>query len=133
MGAEISSLLWKTAMKNEKLTTDEYDALEQVGRGIKGDRVSACVARNTKRLSGLKLLSFSKDGRLSLTDKAQQELFLRRCISGLRAVASDPLTVLESEVAYFLGKKAHIVARTPEAGYDITDKGRASLADIDTL
>lgn len=120
-------------MKNEKLTTDEYDALEQVARGIKGDRVSACVARNTKRLSGLKLLSFAKDGRLSLTEKAQQELFLRRCIRGLRAVAADPLSVLETDVVYFLGKKAHIIARPDGAGYDISDKGRASLADIDSL
>ena len=58
----------KMAMKNEKLTTDEYDALEQIARGIKGDRVSACVARNAKRLSGLKLATFSRDGRLSITD-----------------------------------------------------------------
>lgn len=119
-------------MKNEKLTTDEYDALEQIGRGIKGDRVSACVARNTKRLSGLKLASFSRDGRLSLTDKAQQLLFVRRCINGLRAVAADPLTALEPDVAYFLGKKAHIVAR-PDGGHDISAKGSASLADIDTI
>lgn len=120
-------------MKNEKLTTDEYDALEQVARGIKGERVSACVARNTKRLSGLKLLSFSKDGRLSVTDKAQQALFVRRCINGLRAVAADPLAALDDDVSYFLGKKAHIVAREAGHGYDISEKGRASLADIDTL
>lgn len=120
-------------MKNEKLTTDEYDALEQVARGIKGERVSACVARNTKRLSGLKLLSFSKDGRLSVTDKAQQALFVRRCIKGLRAVAADPLATLDADVSYFLGKKAHIVARAAGDGYDISEKGRASLADIDTL
>lgn len=120
-------------MKNEKLTTDEYDALEQVARGIRGERVSACVARNTKRLAGLKLLSFSKDGRLSLTDKAQQELFLRRCIRSLRAVAADPLCALDADVVFFLGKKAHIVARPDGAGYDISDKGRASLADIDFL
>ncbi|MET3131250.1 hypothetical protein AAKU55_001509 [Oxalobacteraceae bacterium GrIS 1.11] len=120
-------------MKNEKLTTDEYDALEQVARGIKTERVSACVARNTKRLSGLKLFSFSKDGRLSVTDKAQQLLFLRRCIQGLRAVADNPLVKLESDVSYFLGKKAHIVARAAGEGYDISEKGRASLADIDSL
>lgn len=119
-------------MKNEKLTTDEYDALEQIGRGTKGDRVSACVARNTKRLSGLKLASFSRDGRLSLTEKAQQLLFVRRCILGLRAVAADPLAVLEPDVAYFLGKKAHILAR-PDGGHDITAKGNESLADIDTI
>jgi Mn-dependent DtxR family transcriptional regulator len=120
-------------MKNEKLTTDEFDALEQIARGIKTERVSACVARNSKRLSGLKLVSYARDGRLSITDKAQQVLFVRRCIQGLRAVAADPLSVLAPDIAYFLGKKAHIVARTPDAGYDITEKGRESLADMDLL
>lgn len=120
-------------MKNEKLTTDEYDALEQVARGIKGDRVSACVGRNTKRLSGLKLLSFGRDGRLSITDKAQQALFVRRCIIGLRAVAADPASKLDADVALFLGKKSHILPRPAGDGFDITDKGRTSLADIDTL
>ena len=120
-------------MKNEKLTTDEFDALEQIARGIRGERVSACVARNSKRLSGLKLVSYAKDGKLSITDKAQQALFVRRCISGLRAVAGDPLATLESDVAYFLGKKAHIAARAAGEGYDITEKGRESLADMDAL
>jgi hypothetical protein len=120
-------------MKNEKLTTDEYDALEEVARGIKAERVSARVARNTKRLSGLKLLSYSKDGRLSITDKAQQLLFVRRCINGLRAVADDPLSKLDTDVAYFLGKKSHIIARESGEGYDISDKGRESLADIGNL
>ena len=120
-------------MKNEKLTTDEFDALEQIARGLKGERVSACVARNSKRLSGLKLVSYGKDGRLSITDKAQQALFVRRCISGLRAVASDALAKLEPDVAYFLGKKAHIVTRAAGDGYDITEKGRESLADMDLL
>ena len=101
--------------------------------GIKTERPSACVARNAKRLSGLKLLSYARDGRLSITEKAQQLLFLRRCIMGLLAVATDPLTKLESDVAYFLGKKAHIVARADGEGHDISDKGRDSLADIDTL
>lgn len=116
-------------MKNEKLTQDEYNALAEVAQGLKGERVSACVGRNTKRLSGLKLFSIAKNGRLSLTDKGQQELFLRRCILGLRAVAADPATTLDADVANFLGKKAHIQAR--EGGYDITDKGRESLADIE--
>ena len=70
---------------------------------------------------------------MSITDKAQQLLFLRRCIMGLRAVAADPLAKLDTEVAYFLGKKAHIVARAEGEGHDISDKGRESLADIDTL
>jgi hypothetical protein len=117
------------AMKNEKLTQDEYDALEQVARGIKGERISACVGRNTKRLSGLKLFSFSKDGRLSLSDKGQEVLFVRRCIIGLRALAADPQTKLDNDVANFLGKKAHIVAIDGGA-FAITDKGRESLADM---
>jgi hypothetical protein len=123
----------ETVMKNEKLTTDEFDALEQIARGIKSERVSACVARNSKRLSGLKLVTYGKDGRLSITDKAQQVMFVRRCIAGLRAVASDPAAKLESDIAYFLGKKAHIVARASGDGHDITEKGRESLADMDTL
>lgn len=117
-------------MKNEKITADEYDALEEVARGLKGERVSACIGRNTKRLSGLKLFSIAKNGRITLTDKGQQALFLRRCIVGLRAVAADPGAQLDAEVATFLGKKAHIVPR--EGGYDITDKGRDSLADIES-
>ena len=64
-------------MKNEKLTQDEYDALAEVARGIKGDRVSACVGRNTKRLAGLKLFSVAKNGRLSLT------WFHKRCYPAL--------------------------------------------------
>ena len=43
------------------------------------------------------------------------------------------LAKLDTEVAYFLGKKAHIVARAEGEGHDISDKGRESLADIDTL
>ncbi|MES2263215.1 MAG: hypothetical protein V4724_32230 [Pseudomonadota bacterium] len=119
-------------MKNEKLSQDEYDALEEVARGIKGERVSACVGRNTKRLSGIKLFSIAHNGRISLTDKGQQTLFLRRCVLGLRAVAGDASSVLDADVANFLGKKAHIVPRADASGYDITDKGRESLADIDS-
>jgi hypothetical protein len=125
--------LTKAVMKNEKLTTDEYDALEQIARGPKGERISACVSRNAKRLSGLKLVQYARDGRLSITEKAQQALFVRRCIQGLRAVANDPLTSLDADVATFLGKKAHIVPRGEAAGYDITVRGRESLADIDSM
>ncbi|HEU4843623.1 MAG TPA: hypothetical protein VFT05_05115 [Burkholderiaceae bacterium] len=118
-------------MKNEKLTQDEYDALAEVARGLKGERVSACVGRNTKRLAGLKLFSVAKNGRLSLTDKGEQALFLRRCIIGMRALAADPHATLEADVANFLGKKAHIAVCPGDAGYVLTDKGRESLADID--
>lgn len=117
-------------MKNEKLTTDEYDALEHIRRGARHDRVNACVGRNAKRLSGLKMVQYSKDGKVALTDKGQQALFLRRCILGLRALAADPGAVLDDDVALFLGKKSHITARDG-GGFAVTDKGRASLADID--
>jgi hypothetical protein len=117
-------------MKNEKLTTDEYDALGHLERGAAHDKVNACVGRNAKRLSGLKMLQYGRDGRVSLTDKGQQVLFLRRCISGLRAVAADPATRLDADVAVFLGKKSHIAAREA-GGFEVTDKGRESLADIE--
>jgi hypothetical protein len=122
----------KAVMKNEKLTTDEYDALGHIERERGGahDKVNACVGRNAKRLSGLKMIQYSKDGRLALTDKGQQTLFLRRCIGGLRAVSADPAAKLDADVAVFLGKKSHIMAREA-GGFDVTDKGRESLADIE--
>ena len=117
-------------MKNEKLTTDEHDALGHIERGVAHDKVNACVGRNAKRLSGLKMIQYGKDGRVALTDKGRQALFLRRCISGLRAVAVDPAAMLDADVAAFLGKKSHVTPR--ESGrFDLTDKGRESLADID--
>jgi hypothetical protein len=119
----------KMAMKNEKLTQDEYNALDEVKRGIKGERVSACVGRNTKRLAGLKLFTIAKNGRISLTDKGEEVLFLRRCILGLRAIEADPASSLDADVAMFLGKKSHIVPRA-EGGFELSDKGRESLADI---
>ncbi|MDB5933690.1 MAG: hypothetical protein JWQ01_1034 [Massilia sp.] len=117
-------------MKNEKLTTDEYDALGHMERGAVPDKVNACVGRNAKRLSGLKMIQYGKDGRVSLTDKGQQVLFLRRCIGGLRAVAADPAAKIDADVAVFLGKKSHIAPREA-GGFDVTDKGRESLADIE--
>lgn len=117
-------------MKNEKLTTDEYDALEHIERGAKHDRVNACVGRNAKRLSGLKMVQYSKDGKVALTDKGLQALFLRRCILGLRALLADPMAALAPDVALFLGKKSHIEA-LEAGGFGVTAKGRESLADID--
>ena len=117
-------------MKNETLTTDEYDALEHVQRGAKHDRVNACVGRNAKRLAGIKMLEYSKDGRVALTEKGKQALFLRRCILGLRALLADPAAAVDADVTLFLGKKSHIVARE-DGGFDVSDKGRESLADID--
>jgi Mn-dependent DtxR family transcriptional regulator len=116
-------------MKNEKLTGDEYDALEFIRRGARTDRVNACVGRNAKRLSGLKLVQYAKNGSLSLSAKGQEVLFLRRCIEALRALEQDPASALDEDVVQFLGRKSHIAAREG-GGYDLTDRGRESLADI---
>ncbi|MFC0252516.1 hypothetical protein [Massilia consociata] len=116
-------------MKNEQLTTDEYDALELVRRGTRRDTATACVGRNAKRLSGLKMLEFARDGRILLTEKGQQALFLRRCVQTLAALSSDPQAPVDADVARFLSIKAHIVP-LEAGGYGLTDKGRESLADI---
>jgi Mn-dependent DtxR family transcriptional regulator len=116
-------------MKNEKLTGDEYDALEMIRRGARTDRVNACVGRNAKRLAGLKLVQYAKNGALSLTDKGQEVLFLRRCIVALRALEQDPASALDEDVVQFLSRKSHIAAREG-GGYELTDRGRESLADI---
>jgi hypothetical protein len=116
-------------MKNEKLTGDEYDALEHIRRGARADKVNACVGRNAKRLSGLKLVQYAKNGGLSLTDKGQEVLFLRRCVEALRALEKDPASALDQDVVQFLGRKSHIAAREG-GGYELTDRGRESLADI---
>lgn len=113
------------------LSIDEFDALEQIAAGLKEGRPSACVARNTKRLSGLKYIEYAKSGRLSVTDKGKQTLFVKRCIDGLRAVASDPLAPLKSDIATFLGKKGHVVAKEGDDGFEITAKGQECLQDID--
>jgi hypothetical protein len=115
---------------DDGLTADEFDALGQISKGQKG-RPSACVARNVKRLTGIKYTAYAKDGSLSLTEKGQQVLFIKNCIDGLRAVSTDPLAPIAKDVANFLGKKGHIVADAA-GGYAITIKGRESLADIDS-
>jgi hypothetical protein len=120
----------KVAMKNEKLTGDEYDALEQIAGGAKHDRVNACVGRNVKRLSGLKLIQYGRDGKVSIVEKGEQVLFVRRCILGLRAIADNPAAKLPADVELFLGKKSHI-SPIEGGGFAITDKGRESLADIE--
>jgi len=102
----------ENSMKNEQLTTDEYDALELVRRGVKRDTAGACVGRNAKRLSGLKMLEYTRDGRIVLTEKGHQVLFLRRCIRALTALADDPQAPLD------------------DGGYALTDKGRETLDDI---
>ena len=116
-------------MKNEKLTGDEYDALEFIRRGARNDRVNACVGRNAKRLSGLKLVQYGKNGSLSLSPKGQEVLFLKRCIEALRALQQNPASALDEDVVQFLSRKSHIAA-IEGGGYELTERGRESLADI---
>ena len=116
-------------MKNEKLTGDEYDALEWIRRGARSDRVNACVGRNTKRLSGLKMVQYERNGSVTLTAKGQEVLFLRRCVQALRALDADATAALDDDVVQFLSRKSHIAARE-EGGYTLTARGRESLADI---
>jgi hypothetical protein len=115
---------------DDSLTKDEFEALDQIRRAKKLERVSACVARNTKRLAGLKYVTQGRDGQLALTEKGQQTLFFKRCIDGLRAVANDPLTKLDTDVATFLNRKGHITPNASSAGLELTQRGRESLADI---
>jgi len=116
---------------DDRLTKDEFDALLQISRAKRHERPSACVARNAKRLAGLKYITNGREG-FALTDKGQQTLFVKRCIDGLRAIANDPLAALDADVGTFLNRKGHIAPRSPDAGFDITQRGRESLADIDS-
>lgn len=114
---------------NHRLTKDEFDALEQVSKTPKTARPSASVARNAKRLNGLKYLAYGKDGKLVLTENGQQVLFVQNCINALRMVATDPLAKMAADVANFLGKKGYI---SPTAdGFEMTARGQECLADID--
>jgi Mn-dependent DtxR family transcriptional regulator len=115
---------------NDNLSIDEFDALTQISKAPKNQRPSACVARNVKRLSGLKYVTYGKDGSLALSDKGKQILFIKNCIDGLRAVSNDPFAKLDAGVVTFLSKKGHITARDA-GGFDITQKGRETLEDID--
>jgi len=113
-------------MKNEKLTGDEYDALEWIRRGT---RANPCIGRNAKRLSGLKMVQYERNGSLALTGKGQEVLFLRRCVTALRALDADAVSAIDDDVVQFLSRKSHIAARE-EGGYVLTPRGRESLADI---
>jgi hypothetical protein len=116
-------------MKNEKLTTDEYNALEFIQRGARNDRVNACVGRNAKRLAGLKMIAYARDGRIEMTEKGQQVLFLRACVEALTSLAQDPSAPVAGDVAQFLVRKSHIAPRA-EGGFEVTARGLESLADI---
>lgn len=122
-------LTLKVVMKDLKLTGDEYDALEFVRRGARDDRVNACVGRNAKRLNGLKLIQYAKNGSLALTAQGTEVLFLRRCIESLQRLDADPAAPLDADVVQFLLRKSHVAARE-EGGFVLTERGRESLADI---
>jgi hypothetical protein len=115
---------------DDNLTKDEYEALDQIRRIRKGERLSACVSRNVKRLTGLKYVT-SKGGVFVLTEKGQQTLFVKRCIDGLRAVAYAAPGAVAPDVATFLSRKGLIAPKAVGDGFDITERGRESLADID--
>lgn len=117
-------------MMNDTLTQDEFDALVHIEGGARHDRVNACVGRNAKRLAGLKMIDYGRDGKVALTEKGLQTLLLRRCIDGLRALAGDASVTLSTQVGEYLSLKSHVV-KNGEGGFAITDKGRATLADID--
>lgn len=117
---------------NETLSLDEFEALELINRGFKNKQASACVAKNTKHLYGLKYIAFRRDGVPFITDAGRQALFIKRCIDGLRAITNDPLTKLNGEVQALLEKKGHIKA-LPAGGFEVTQKGAESLADIDAI
>lgn len=115
---------------NDVLSIDEYAALAEILASPKGGRPSACVARNTKRLSGLKYIAFEKSGKLSLTDKGRQTLFVKNCVDGLRTLIDNPAAQLDAGVLLFLEKKGH-VARNPAGVLELTQRGRETLADIE--
>jgi hypothetical protein len=121
---------------NDSLTKDEYEALAQIKKARKGERPSACVARNAKALIGLKYVRHGKDGMFVLTEKGQQTLFVKRCIDGLRAVANAAAGAaapakLDADVAAFLGRKGLIAPHAAGEGVELTVRGRESLADIE--
>jgi hypothetical protein len=47
----------------------------------------------------------------------------------LRALDADPAAPLDDDVIQFLSRKSHIAGR-PEGGYELSARGRESLADI---
>lgn len=118
---------------DDALTRDELQALKEIQRGLPAARTSACVARNNKRLAGLKYIARNKKGSLELTKKAQQLLFIRDCIAGLRALATDPAAPLAPEVLDFLTKKGHVKRHAESGIHELTVKGRESLATMDPI
>lgn len=114
---------------NKELSIDEFDALEQISQLSKNVRPTACVNRNIKRLSGIKFVSYRKDGHVELTEEGRAALFAKQCIDSLRAVLSNSQAPLSPEVSTFLRKKNYISSSVE--GIQITPRGLECLADID--
>lgn len=122
---------------DDSLTKDEFEALAQLRQMKKGVRPNACIARNAKKLIGLKYVASARDGTLSLTEKGQQTLFVKRCVDGLRAVANAAVVAaapasIDADVATFLSRKGLIAPKAESGGFDLTERGRESLADMDS-
>ncbi len=124
----------KTKTLPSALTRDQFEALAQVSVMPKGCKPSACVARNAKHLSGTKYLVPRRDGTYALTEKGEEALFTKNCISGLREMAEASnqgvaLPKLAADVLHFLQRKGYLVSGA--AGQMcVTDKGHECLADI---
>ena len=116
---------------NHKLSIDEFDALEQVSQLGKHGKPSVCVNRNAKKLSGIKLIAFRKDGSLELTEIGRQTLFIKQCIDGLRAIAKGEEVKLPNAIVNFLSKKAHVQLNPDTQQLEITQRGRECLEDIE--
>ncbi len=116
---------------NHPLSRDEFEALEQVSQSKPSDKPSACIARNARHLVGIKLLAHRRNGSYELTEKGAEALFIKHCITGLRAVAVDADARLDGKAAAFLARKGYVMAGPTPGHFEVTDKGRECLADID--
>ncbi len=117
---------------NHDLTRDEFEALEQIGQSKAYDKVSACIARNSKKLIGIKLIAHrNKGGGFTLTEKGEEIIFMKDCIKGLRTLAAGTSPPLAPAVATFLGRKGYAVAGETPGSLVITERGHECLADID--
>ncbi len=117
---------------SNQLSKDEMSALKEVSRGLKSKRLPHNIAKNIKALTGQKLAAYErKSGILQITELGRQTLFMELCIAALRLIKVDPAVKINGEALAFLLRKSNIEKHEGEAGYFITTKGEASLADID--
>lgn len=114
----------------QHISRDQFEALEQDGKLPKGTKPSACIARNGKFLTGIKMLDYRRDGSYALTDKGREALFVKNCITGLGAIAADVNAKPAADITAFLVRKSYIAATATPGRFEITAKGRECLADI---